>query len=95
MLQLVFHFNKSLIGNLNNSRASSNRLVSNLVLASCQYNIALSVNAFWNHEFKASLNMSDINVDGTSDCDECSIDRGLAVLWKQDIAWGEEGDGVS
>lgn len=86
---------ESLIGNISNSRSRSNGLTINLVLANRQHNIALSVNARCNHDFEASLNGSDVSVDGTSDGNEGGVYWGHSVFWEENVAWGEEVDGVS
>jgi hypothetical protein len=84
-----------LLGNLNNSRPCSNGLIIDLDFASHQHNIALSVNARRHDDFEASLNRSDISVDGHCGSDECCVDGSNAVLWKEDIAGCQKGDGVS
>jgi hypothetical protein len=55
----------------------------------------LFVNASWNHDFEASLYGSDFSVDWTSDSDEGGVDWGHSVFWEENVAWGEEVDGVS
>jgi hypothetical protein len=83
------------ISDLNDGCSGRYSVVSDMILAGSQDNVALAVDSFKDGELEAAINWGDISVDGASDGDEGSVNVIFATLGSKNIARGVKGDNIT